>query len=410
MKFRFIVACSLLLAMAGCGGTGGTPTQTSVVITVATAATTTAASRPENPPLSGRPTQAPIQTRGLDPYPRDTDNDALDNDVDPDDDGDGVPDTVDNCLLLRNPNQTDFDGDGTGDGCDLDADGDTVHNQLEEIAGSDPYDPLSRPEFLGVDKELGPLRAACTDKVDNDLDGEVDGSDSGCIDPDLDTAPDLVDNCPRTPNPGWIDTDHDGLGDACDPTPRPRNDPPTGVSAGGPYTVSEGGTITVTATGVDPDNDPIVFAWDTDGEGSIETPGQTAAVDAKYFDGDSIQTITVQVVDSIGQTATAQATLNVLNVAPSLAAIKAQPDTILRSSPVTATITFTDAGIFDSHIATWEWGDSDTSSGIINEVFGEGTVTGTHTYAAAGTYTVTVTVTDDDGGTTKGTTRLEVDN
>lgn len=42
----------------------------------------------------------------------------------------------------------------------------------------------------------------------------------GLMDPDLDgdTIPDPEDNCPQTPNQNQADTDHDGLGDACEST------------------------------------------------------------------------------------------------------------------------------------------------------------------------------------------------
>ncbi|MFN7961330.1 MAG: thrombospondin type 3 repeat-containing protein [Thermoanaerobaculia bacterium] len=43
-------------------------------------------------------------------------------------DGDGVPDSEDNCPMVANPDQADFDGDGLGDACDADIDGDGVAN------------------------------------------------------------------------------------------------------------------------------------------------------------------------------------------------------------------------------------------------------------------------------------------
>jgi hypothetical protein len=70
-----------------------------------------------------------------------------------DTDGDGVPDSTDNCPDIHNWDQADKDGDGIGDACDPDADGDGVLNE--------------------------------------------------------------EDNCPITENPDQADADSDGFGDAC---------------------------------------------------------------------------------------------------------------------------------------------------------------------------------------------------
>ena len=95
-----------------------------------------------------------------------------------DSDGDGVPDSIDNCKFVFNPIrpedngvQADADGDGIGDACD-------------------PC-PLDNTN-------------SCTQISDpNDLDG--------------DGVPNAVDNCPGDFNPDQADADGDGHGDACDP-------------------------------------------------------------------------------------------------------------------------------------------------------------------------------------------------
>ena len=51
-------------------------------------------------------------------------------------DGDGVPDNLDNCPGVVNPDQADLDGDGSGDACDPDIDGDLWANDLDCL----PYD------------------------------------------------------------------------------------------------------------------------------------------------------------------------------------------------------------------------------------------------------------------------------
>jgi len=84
------------------------------------------------------------------------------------------------------------------------------------------------------------------------------------------------------------------------------------VDAGGPYTVAEGSTVTVTATGSDPDNDALTYAWDLDDNGTFETAGQSATFSAAGIEAPASRTIAVQVTDTDGFTATDTATVNVV--------------------------------------------------------------------------------------------------
>lgn len=114
------------------------------------------------------------------------------------------------------------------------------------------------------------------------------------------------------------------------PVEIPSNLPPT-VDAGGPYTVNEGESVQLTATGNDPENGILTYAWDLDNNGSFETPGQTATFSAENIDGPSSQTVVVQVTDNGNLTATDQAIINVLNVDPVTVIINSSADTYVRS-------------------------------------------------------------------------------
>jgi len=93
-------------------------------------------------------------------------------------DGDGIPDSDDNCADIENADQLDLDQDDLGDACDdmVDLDGDAVH---------DPEDNC--PGFQNEDQ------------ADMDEDG----------------AGDVCDNCPDADNADQADADADGIGDAC---------------------------------------------------------------------------------------------------------------------------------------------------------------------------------------------------
>jgi subtilisin family serine protease len=60
--------------------------------------------------------------------------------LNPDADGDGVPDGSDNCPAVANPLQENNDGDSQGDACDPDDDNDTLSDDAEiNVYGTDPF-------------------------------------------------------------------------------------------------------------------------------------------------------------------------------------------------------------------------------------------------------------------------------
>jgi len=61
----------------------------------------------------------------------------------------------------------------------------------------------------------------------------------------------------------------------------------------------EGGSVTLTATGNDPENGSLTYAWDLDNNGSFETPGQSVTFSAVGLNAPSSHTIAVRVTDNV---------------------------------------------------------------------------------------------------------------
>ncbi len=140
-----------------------------------------------------------------------------------DQDGDGVQDSLDRCA------QTPVGADVDSNGCaasERDSDGDGVNDSDDHCAGTPVTEPADANgcSCSQLDTD-GDGANNCVDACPSDPNKVAPGAcDCGVPDTDTDSdgVPDCVDNCPGDPNPGQEDSDGNGVGDACTPTPQPQ--------------------------------------------------------------------------------------------------------------------------------------------------------------------------------------------
>ena len=168
--------------------------------------------------------------------------------------------------------------------------------------------------------------------------------------------------------------------------------------------MNEGGTVSLTASGSDPNGDSLVYEWDLDNDGSFETSGQSVSFDASLLDGPSSYAVQVRATDPGGLFVLASTTVNVLNVAPTVLASFSSSSVSCGTSNGALTVSYTDPGVGDTHTALIDWGDGSTQS--LDPAVSPFTLQ--HTYALAGVYTASISVTDDDDGTGSATATVTV--
>ena len=140
----------------------------------------------------------------------DADCDGIEDHIETDDDGDGIPDISDNCPTIWNAAQSNVDGDAQGNACDNDIDNDGV------------LDDGDNSGVVGDHLCTLGSTAGCDDNCryvfnPGQTDSDRDGISDACDDSDGDSIPDGMDNCPGVPNRDQGDMDGDKIGDLCDP-------------------------------------------------------------------------------------------------------------------------------------------------------------------------------------------------
>jgi hypothetical protein len=262
-------------------------------------------------------------------------------------------------------------------------------NLIETFLGPDAYSYVFDGQWGYLDQALG--SASILGQVTGVADYHINADEPSVLDYNSDFKTANLQTVLYAPDE-FRTSDHDPVLVGLVP-----NAPPT-VDAGGPYNVPEGSSIFLSATGSDPNNDTLTYAWDLDNDSIFETSGQSATFSAAGLDGPSSHTIQVQVTDPGGLSAVATATVNVNNAAPVVSTPLVNPEPSTEGSLVSVSASFTDPYPLDTPFTcTVDFGDG---SGLQ-----AGTVSGTtcnapaHAYTTYGAYTVTVYVTDKDGGT-----------
>jgi PKD repeat protein len=176
------------------------------------------------------------------------------------------------------------------------------------------------------------------------------------------------------------------------------DNPPT-ASAGGPYTIIEGQSVTFSGSGSRDtgQNAGIVsYAWDFNNDGVWDSVSGSATVKKTYTDN-TTAVVKLRVTDRVGYSADATTTLTVTNAAPTVD--MGADRTGLEGASFAFEAAIRDPGQ-DSHTVLWNFRDGKTGQGP----------SVSHVFADEGVFMVTVRVTDDDGGVGTDSAKVTISN
>lgn len=205
-----------------------------------------------------------------------------------------------------------------------------------------------------------------------------------------------------------VSDDDSGVSDKSTANLTITNDAPV-VSAGGPYSVAEGSSITLsTASATDPNNDPLTYTWTLNSTGidgggtctivtnNLLKPSVSCTDDSQNAAGGKF-VLTLSVDDGHGHVVTDNADFTVTNANPVAGAGLDQSGN--EGASFTVTGTKSDAGSNDTHTYKWTWSPvSGVDAGASCSFVDDSALSTSVSCNDDGVFKLTFTVKDDDTG------------
>ncbi len=180
---------------------------------------------------------------------------------------------------------------------------------------------------------------------------------------------------------------------------------PPNVNAGGPYLGDEGASVGISGSATDPEGQAITYAWTYSSGAPCAFGDDSAAVTVVTCTDDGTFTLTLTAIDAFGASASADTTLIVANVAPTIVSVTNNGPIDEGSSAMITVVATDPAGPSDP--LSYEF---DCNGDLTYEIGPQAAGSAACVFPDNGTFTVNVRVSDGDGGETTGATTVTVNN